>query len=350
MSIVNQMLKDLDARCGPASDNQLAALHGLGLVASGHRLVPNPIIFLAWGCASLFAVFVGYYTISWWHGRHQPIDTQFVQTLSETAVPAAATHTAHVRPVKPEKPEPIQMERTISGSAVDKTETQITAALAIPPQPIAARESVREEAPPPPKPVKKLTAQQKADRLFADAQNSLAEQDYATSEVLLRQALFEFPRHHTARAQLAALLTARQNTDAAERILSQGLQGNGQEVELAKPYAQLLVARGELDPALAVLNTAIAGGRADSETYALRAAVLQRLDHHAAAIQDYRHALKAQPQNAVWWAGLAIAEEHDQQLQSALAAYRQAARLPMEDSLRNYVNQRIQLIQLTDGQ
>ncbi len=342
MSIVNQMLKDLDARCGSASSSQVAALHGLGLVKPGRKNTRYGKIFLLSGGAALLLAVAGYQALAWFQGNHtaptvivapEPAAEAQALPLSEPAVPAS-TELPPPTARLPEKPEAVE-------------QAQVEMPVALPSD--AASVSLADPEPPKIAPIKKVSAQQKADRLFADAQQALVNKNYDKGELSLRQVLSEFPRHHAARAQLAALLVAAQDAGAAEQLLGQGLQDAGQEVVLAKPYAQLLIARDKPEAARAVLNTAIAGGRADAETYALRAAILHQLTEPVEAAQDYRQALRRAPENAIWWVGLAVAEEHAQRLQQALVAYRQAQGLPMETAVQNYVDQRIRLIETMDG-
>jgi MSHA biogenesis protein MshN len=107
----------------------------------------------------------------------------------------------------------------------------------------------------------------------------------------------------------------------------------------------LLAARGAHQTAL----TALAMVRRDAETEALRAAILHRTGSHAEAADAYERALREQPDQAVWWTGLAIAREHNQEPQRALHAYRQAAQLRPSAAVRDYVEQRIQALQTGEG-
>jgi MSHA biogenesis protein MshN len=129
-------------------------------------------------------------------------------------------------------------------------------------------------------------------------------------------------------------------------MLAAGLAIDPHARALAKPYAQLLAARGALQAALDVL----AEVPPDAETTALRAAILHRIGNHAEAASAYEDALREQPEQAVWWTGLAIAREHNQEPRKALQAYRRAARLQLSDPVREYVEHRMQALQPRDGQ
>jgi len=198
----------------------------------------------------------------------------------------------------------------------------------------------------PPQPVRNQGPEQQAEHRFAQAQRALVEQNWQQAERLLNQALEVLPGHLEARTQLASLLVSRQANDAAEQLLGEGLAIDPHAGALAKPYAQLLAGRGALQAALEVLAEA----HPDAETAALRAAILHRKGNHAGAADAYENALHEQPGQAVWWTGLAIAREHNQEPREALTAYRQAALLQLNEPVRQYVEQRIQALQITEGQ
>ncbi|MDT8386974.1 MAG: hypothetical protein RQ736_05635 [Thiogranum sp.] len=347
MSIVNQMLKDLDARCGPASSSQVAALHGMGLLTSGRNKTGYGRIFLLSSGAALLLVIAGYQAMTWFQGDQATPTIELHQVSPVIGSPRAAAEAQTLPLTEPPISAPVELS-SLTTRIADAHEAVEQVQIKVPATASPARAAPAPAAVPEPAkiaPIKKISPQQKADRLFADAQQALVNRDYERGELSLRQLLSEFPRHHAARAQLAALLVAAQSAGAAEQLLAEGLQDAGQEVALAKPYAQLLIAGDKPEAARAVLDTAIAGGRADAEAYALRAAILHQLEQHVEAAQDYRQALRRAPENAIWWVGLAVAEEHAQRLQQALAAYRQAQGLPMETAVQKYVNQRVGLIE-----
>ena len=136
-----------------------------------------------------------------------------------------------------------------------------------------------------------------------------------------------------------------QANDAAERLLGEGLAIDSQASALAHPYAQLLAERGALQAALQALGDI----HPDAESEALRAALLHRAGHHAEAAGAYEDALREQPEQALWWTGLAIAREHNQEPRAALQAYRRAARLQLSGTVRQYVEQRMQALQHREG-
>jgi MSHA biogenesis protein MshN len=211
--------------------------------------------------------------------------------------------------------------------------------------PVVASAALEPAVVQPPQPVRNLSPEQSAEQHFAQAQHALAEQNWQRAERLLEETLNVLPAHVEARTQLASLLVTRQANDAAERLLGEGLAIDSQASALAHPYAQLLAERGALQTALDVL----AGVPLDAETEALRAALLHRMGNHAEAAGAYEYALRKQPDQALWWTGLAIAREHNQEPGEALQAYQRAARLQVSGALRKYVEQRVQALQTREG-
>ena len=330
MSVINQMLRDLDSRRGPANGAQLAALQSLGLVSTNRIQWPGSLAFLGWGLGGALLIIISYQAVNWWMHKSRPAHVsapveQLIaddSALAET-VPAAKTGPAVSMPAPAE---------------ISDTQPQQTAVAEVSKsrEPVAVADKII------PRPIRTLTPRQKAERVFVRAQQALANHQPQRGERLLRDTLNEFPGHTAARTQLVALLVSRQQTEKAELLLADGLSTDPYQLELARPYAQLLAARDVLMPALEALDRASNQAGADAESLALRAALLYRMDRHAESVIAYRRALDDQPQRALWWTGLAVSLEHSGESAQALAAYRRAVDLPLEKAVNDYVQQRIE--------
>ena len=338
MSIINQMLKDLDDRRGPAFGAQIAALQGLGLVNANRIQWQKGLPLISRSLAAVLVLFVGYQSITWWLNNEQNNESsdQALNTLHTSApqTPALETKPPLSLPVSPGT-EAQQISEPEEANIPQPFTAAVNTSKLLDSQPSPVRKIA---------PVKILTPEQKAERLFARAQLAFADHRQQRGERLLLDALDAFPRHSDARTQLAALLVNRQQADDAELLLADGLASNPRNLELAVPYAQLLAARDAPGPALDTLDRAIEQNHTNADALALRAALLYRLERHAESATAYRMALYAQPQRALWWTGLAVALEHDRQPGQALHAYRRAAALPLEQAVADYVEQRIRLL------
>lgn len=340
MSLINQVLKDLDARRGPATGVQVAALQGMGLLATNQlqwKWRPAPALWVA------AAVLLGI-------AAYQLSRAELASVAQRTSDHPVTEQTQLLPPparvADPEEDKADAQAPAVTNEVAPvQTRTDSEQVLAVPAAPAPQVKPLKVAVK---KAVKTLTPRQQAARLFERAQQALAAQEPTRAEALLRQTLATDAGHVEARSQLAGLLVARQESAVAEQVLAEGLLDSPDQLDLAKPYAQLLVARNALEPALAALNRAIAANGVDAEALALRAGLLYRQSSHAEAAADYRQALSYQPMQAVWWTGLAVAEEHNGQTARALAAYQRAAQLPLEQAVREYVNARIQALQHGD--
>ena len=127
----------------------------------------------------------------------------------------------------------------------------------------------------------------------------------------------------------------------------------------AAPTARAVIERvgAAVDP-LDAARTALAEGRADAalvvlaeqsttgaERDALEAAALQQLGRHAEAEQAYRRALHREPDIGAWWAGLGIALDASGRSDEALAAFREAQRRgPLDPALADYLGERVEAL------
>jgi Tfp pilus assembly protein PilF len=358
MSLINQMLRDLDEQRGPASGAQVAALRGLGLV--GNRQVQDQRILPVFGGALVIAMAValGY----WIAGK---LTSGQVAVVTEAPVKAPVI-------IAPELTHSAQLETRSQEAAITTVGDELQASHIDESQPstVAAAPAARQETPVPPpqgaiasievKPVIEaaihapatpspariitLNPQQKADRLYNQAQQALARHRTEAASNLLEQALTEHPQHAAAREQLAILMIKDNQSARAEALLAEGLALSPGRIELAHAYAQLLVERGALQPALESLQHLAGIQAAGAETLALQAGIMTRLQRYTDAAENYRRALRLQPRQAVWWTGLGVALEHDGLSVSALDAYRRAAQLPLQTEVKHFVQQRIQAL------
>jgi Tfp pilus assembly protein PilF len=346
MSLINQMLKDLDARRGPASGAQVAALQGIGLVQVKRFSWRTGFWFVVLMAAAVVVLAAGYKGGDWWIESRPHADPSTAVTSAEPAHPSSSepapeivaaapqSPTAVVEAQSPAKPAPgpppQRAEATRGTPAPHTAGTQTSIATVAIPEPVRNRRA----------PVTTLSPEEKAQRLHAQAQRALAENHRGAARHLLEQTLHEDPYHLQGRLQLATLFIDGGNRADAEEVLAAGLRLHPRRTELVRPYAQLLAERGSFSEALRVLDSAGAGDDADAETLAVKAAILYRLGQFRDASSAYRLALENDPGRGLWWVGLAVASEnHDRR--AALEAYRRAAGLKLAPRLRDYAEQRM---------
>jgi len=163
---------------------------------------------------------------------------------------------------------------------------------------------------------------------------------------LLRSALAEDAAHASARIALAGVLSQSGRPDEALALLSEGLQLDPARPALALPAARLLVAKGNFDGAAQILSRASASAQSDAEFRAFHAAVLQRLTLHKDAVKEYQAALRHAPHAGVWWMGLGISLEADGRSSEARDAYQRARSSgALSAELDRFVEQKLRQLQ-----
>ena len=149
----------------------------------------------------------------------------------------------------------------------------------------------------------------------------------------LRAALRDEPMHRGARQLLVKLLLEARRVDEAMGVLQEGLQGQPAQIGWAMSLARLQVDRGDLAGAWKTLDDALpaAGQSADYQGFA--ANLLQRLGRQREAIARYQAATRLAPGDGRWWLGLGLAHEaegNNAEARDAFARARQSGNLSPE--------------------
>lgn len=144
------------------------------------------------------------------------------------------------------------------------------------------------------------------------------------ARALLHEAVRIAPRHVAARHLLATLLHEAGQNDAAEAVLAAGLRASPEHAWFALSLAAMQAERGDVAAAVATLRDGIERRTVDAEYRATLAALLLRLDRHADASRQYEQALGMAPGHGRWWMGLGLALEGEGKAAAARAAYSRA--------------------------
>jgi MSHA biogenesis protein MshN len=119
------------------------------------------------------------------------------------------------------------------------------------------------------------------------------------------------------------LLNARR-PDEAERVLQDGLRSNVRQPGFAMALARLQVERGDVGAGIETLQKSAAAAGANADYLAFLAALLQRQERHAEAVEHYHAALSLAPTAAVWQMGLGISLQALNRTAEAQDAFRRA--------------------------
>lgn len=376
MSLVNKMLRDLDARHAGASERgtlplavsqlpeddegrgrkialALFAMAGLGLAAAiqfgwlpigspdsapvatpSLPIAVTPAIVVA--AAPPAAIAPGLPVSS-----PLPEDPSLSLRLDDTLVRApvaspaaeapAAKPGAAAEPVIPAKPKPGE-EGGVS-PAITAAPAAAPGRVAVAPEPPLKREpksaEVRRAAESPiAKQVRSQVPAEQADAEYGLGVLAQREGRLDEAQTRYRMALAQQPLHGRAQLALANLFVEQKRYDEAEELLKAGAEQGSRRLPFAQSLARLKAERGDFAAALEVLQQQNAAGEGSAEYQGFVAALLNRLGRHAEAVTHYGDAARLAPNDGRWWAGLGIALDAAGKPDEAREAYRKARALP----------------------
>lgn len=187
-----------------------------------------------------------------------------------------------------------------------------------------------------------LSAEQQLLSDFHVASETYKEGDFVETEKLLQDLLVRDDSMHHARMLLARLYTTQKLDSRAESILSNALLIYPQNAPYVSLYAQILAAQGRDGEAIDALQNALPGVGENADIHALLAGLYQRTDNSAAAAESYMVALRLEPSHGEWWMGLGISSEQAGDSDTAIYAYNEALQHPLTSLVEKYAEQRLQ--------
>lgn len=324
MSVINQMLRDLDARGRVSPDAPVVPIRPIG--------VKRRPIWLALGGVGLAAGLAVIYWILPAGSTTAPQAPPAIARLETAAVntPSAApppfTQSAPQRAAAISVPSPVAPPQpqgrgaapeTARGPAEQPLSVAREPSAPLPPQ----DEGTRQVEPAVVKHMTPLPPEAEAQQHYDDAQmlRRAGKADAAMDKY--RQALERNPGMTDARMQLARLLQEKGQVDGALSLLQTGYAQRADD-GLAIAAGRLLADQGQREAALDWLQRGQAGLR--PADHALMGALLSQAHRHEEASRAYRRALTADPVQGGWLLGLGLALEAQGRLEEARAAYRNA--------------------------
>ncbi|RHW76913.1 lipopolysaccharide assembly protein LapB [Colwellia sp. RSH04] len=187
---------------------------------------------------------------------------------------------------------------------------------------------------------RQLTSQELIEQKLQQAEKLLATRNVAKAEELLQDILIIEPKHLEARKKLAALWYGRKAYNKAGNLLSQGIALAPKNKELRQMKAQILVKQQKFRLAYNVLEPL---ADIENEEYqVLLASVAQETGHLTMAIQSYQRLINMQPNVGRWYLGQAIVYDKDSQFNLAGQAYKLAlARNDLTNASAQFAQQRL---------
>jgi MSHA biogenesis protein MshN len=353
MSLINQMLQDLDAR---------KAAQG---AASG---VPNDVRPLPRPQASRLPVFLGFFVVLILAAG--AFATYTSRMSASIVLPDSPPKSVAVEPpsLVPPTPEPTTVatpstppvvEVPLADQATNESELQaldgslrMADVLALPtekksenkatrPSPLPARPVVSEA----PSLVSKETLQpadksakppliEKTAALGTPRERAEAEYRKAITAVNqgrvdealagLRNTLQQDGFHQAARQLLVKLLLEAKRPDEAIQVLQDGVQMQPAQIVWAMSLARLQVDRGDLPGAWQTLNFSQPAAMGNADYQGFSGHVLQRLGRHKEAIERYLAAARLSPGDGRWWLGLGLSLDAEGRASEAREAFQRA--------------------------
>jgi len=368
MSLINQMLKDLESR-NTSDDLTQRAIEGMGNATQRNKSKQQSMLFISLlGLILVLAGFSGY--LLWQENQTlaQPMPA------ANPALTAAATAQTNDSAVKPPVPSAKPIEKRQSSPPLvekaDDASAPVNKAEHVAKIPSRPERQVEAAQPASPVIVRKPKAKpplveddvaQPADvhiqkRLHPQTPEQLAEKHYQAGYSLLQQgdqrgaesnwkkALDADPGHSRSRESLAILYLSQSRRIEAAAQLKQGLARQPSNSTLALIYARMQLDDSDTKGAVATLESAMRQPQS-ADFYAFLAAVYQQQRDFEKSIAAYQRALQMQPKQGVWWMGTGISMEGAGKKADALSAYKQAKESGrLAPKLMQYVEERIKAL------
>lgn len=169
---------------------------------------------------------------------------------------------------------------------------------------------------------KQLTPTQLTAKKVAQAEQALSQNNIRKAEQLFEDVLLITPTHKAARKQLAALWFGKQSYQPALNLLSQGLALTPNDIEFRLMKARIYLKQGRAALALDVL--AQRPEVSTIEYQSLLATTAQQLNQFEVAEQAYLILTTLSPNMGRWWLGLAIAQDSQSRFNEAKVNYKNA--------------------------
>ncbi|WP_136418126.1 tetratricopeptide repeat protein [Herbaspirillum sp. ST 5-3] len=171
---------------------------------------------------------------------------------------------------------------------------------------------------------KELTPQQRAENEYRKAIAAVQQGKTADAIAGLEQALQLDAQHVAARQALIGVYLESKRQDDALNKAREGLTLDPAQPGLAMIAARLQLEKGALRPAIETLERTLPFAADHGDYQAFLAALLQRDERHKQAVEHYLQAVQRSPRNGVWWMGLGISLQAEQRFADAQEAFKRA--------------------------
>ena len=354
VSVINQMLKDLDGR--KKEKKSLASTD----FQAGHYVSGQNISLVKMISLIVFIVFLVVLTTTViiyqfdFFNNNQDTTTESPlalnkeplnkEPLNKDKLDVESTETAVIEPVNAQPQNSIPIQNPITDKAVVIEESEHTEPSTSVEETIT-KNSINSEK----KVIKstaKINRKARSEKLFKQAQLNVDRGAVLKAKQLLSEAINLNPTNHKARILLLTVLLSSGESAAMQQLLDISLNQWPRMNEYRQLQARLYLASNDHLQALSILQQDIPLIETSVDYHALLAFVAQQLKQDNLASKHFRLLLQVNNSRADWWLGFAVSEERLGNNDIALQAYNQSiSRTGLTESVKNYARQRIQIIQ-----
>jgi MSHA biogenesis protein MshN len=321
MSLVNQMLKDLEQK---RTEPQAASfLHQLKPVRVARLVRLHPALLLPLALLILACVF---YVVK--------------RRDTASALPPQPA-VAHVSAELSKAPSP-----SPTSAPVEKVEAPIkqlaSTSHSVTTAPVRLAEQASMRSIPTVKQRIALSLTEKADQAYANALAAIDAHDHDQAVMDLNRVLKLQPSRLDARQTLVTLLLTNDRLAEAEALVRQGIAQHPEHAPFENLIAHILARQGKYKEAIKMMNKANPKMAAKPDYYAYLAALYQHDGQYMMAAELYHDLVRMDDQNGVWWLGLGLALESAGKNNAALEAFNHAlVSHSLTPSLQAYVQQEV---------
>lgn len=190
---------------------------------------------------------------------------------------------------------------------------------------------------------RQLTSKEMVVQKLAKAEKAVNINEIAKAEQLFEEILIIDPNHKEARKKLAALWFGRKSYQQAMNLLSQGIVIDKQDSELRLMKARIHLKQGQHEGAY---NTLKPLASLEQEEYQVMLAnIAQQIEQYPSAIGAYQVLIEMQPYSGRWHLGLAIVYDKNSQFLLAVNEYALAlTKADLSASSAKFAQQRMQAL------
>jgi MSHA biogenesis protein MshN len=340
MSLINDMLKDLDSR---ERSHVRSSKLGVYDYADDSRPKRQPWVYSTALLQAVLTLLVAG-AIAWWVTHQQELTAaratqatkEAIESEHVTRIPdATKLIPIELPPAAPAMPEPVVAKpKPVEPrfEEVKKTKAPVPTAKTTEAPRLASPElkkSVVEatsNAKPSITPTQvKVDAAQKSEQFYQQALTEEKQGAADTAIKSLRQSIEIYPQHVKARLELAKMLVERKQPTAATDLLGDGLMLSPQQTGFMLAIAPLWIQAGQQNDAMALLAQGAKSPNPDPQLHAFYATQLLSQRRQAEAATQYRLALRNDPNRSEWLLGLGLSLNATGNTRDAIDALRRAS-------------------------